>query len=152
MTTITYKRRTSPLFALTPQEHDTLSTYGWKNLDLFKQDRGNQSAWFDITSRIRFGFELARDYCDDMTTLELKLCYDTCVKIPQRAMSSDVHVWSMTQTEIDTISVCLDMVDQIQRKLPKMAMAKVMRSVVTEMRKQYIPKEELLPLPPKRVR
>lgn len=150
--TVNYRRTNNVLIALTEQEHKALSSAGWDNLEKFKQGRGDHTAWFNIATRMRFALELSTLFYEEVTSVAVKLSYDTCVGVYTRATSTEPAVWVMTEFEISHIEQVLEVLDTMQRSLLRKDMAAAMRKVVTHMRSKYVKDHKLQPLPPKRLR
>ena len=149
---VTYRRTNNVLVALTEQEHKALSAAGWDNLEKFKQGKGTHTAWFNVATRMRFALELSTLFYEEVTSVAIKLAYDTCVGVYTRATSTKPAIWTMTEFEIEHIEQVLEVLETMQRSLLRKDMAVAMRKVVTHMRSKYVKDHHLQPLPPKRLR
>lgn len=147
-----YARKATVMMKLTEQEHKELSSAGWFNLEKFKQGKGVYTNWFNIAFRLRFGLDVAKEYYEDLTVLELKLCYDKVIAIISRPDQAPDAPLYMTKEEIESVALGLEAVDTMQRQVLRKDMAPLMRGAVMYMRNKYAADKRLQPLPPKRLR
>ena len=144
-----FKRKVTPVFALTEAELKELSDMGWNPIKKFELGCATKQDWFELTLRVKFALELSKDHYELITTLELQQSYDAMMQVLDRAVVMGTGVWSMTPQEKELTSAALEAADQMQTQIPRRVMAPILRSCVVQMRQQFVKDEKLTPLPPK---
>lgn len=130
MSILRYERVTTTAFALTEIQQRALIEYGWKGVRLLESGKGDKTSWFDTTARLRFGLEMSNRYYETVTSLGMKLGYDSAVDVMLRAQSKSFEVWTITSGELDNIKAALEAIDTMQRVHTRRDMAPVLRQAV----------------------
>lgn len=149
---IVFRRKATVMMKLTEAEHTKLSAVGWDSLAVFRRGKGDYTNWFNLAFRLRFGLNLANEYYEDVTALEIKLCYDKAIGIINRPDAKPGAPLYMTEEEFDSVTSGLEALDVMQREMLRRDMAPILRNAAVYMRARYVADRSAQPLTPKRIR
>lgn len=132
------KPNSTVLFKFTEDEHRKINTPYRDSLERLKNNRGNQTDWFNCTHRVRTAVDISKEVCEDVTTLALIAAYQRCEAIEVRAREVDHAKWEATEEDISWIAEAFDVVEELQRTVPRKLFATAAIKSDNYLRDKYI--------------
>lgn len=116
MTLVLKKRKlktyTPITIAIPKAQQDAIKRVPRISLQAFKNNKQTPTDWYNLTFRIKIGYDLAKSvYTDDAVT-SMQEILDTLIVIKDRYIVS--KIMQMNQSEIDLVEMGLDAIDQMQ--------------------------------------
>lgn len=103
----------TPITIAVPKHlQDELKRVPRASFQAFLDNKQNLTDWYNITFRIKIGYELAVKIYTEEAVQGMKNALDACMNIKDRYL--DIKVMSMTLLESDLIELGLDATDQMQ--------------------------------------
>lgn len=132
------KPKSTVLFKFTEDEHRKINIPYRRSLERLKNNTGNQTDWFNCTHRVRTAVDVAKEVCEDVTILALVSAYQKCEAIEERARVVNHTKWEATKDELEWMEEAFDVVEELQRTIPRKIFATAAIKSDTYLRDKYI--------------
>lgn len=103
----------TPITIAVPKHlQDQIKKVPRQSLQAFLENRQTPTDWYNLTFRIKIGYDLAKEVYTQEAVDGMKQVLDACIAIKERYLQT--KVMSMTLLESDLIEMGLDATDQMQ--------------------------------------
>lgn len=120
---------------LTEEEHQKLILPPRESLKRYRDRIQDANDWFVLTFRIRGGLLAAELHCENDVIQQLKKAHDILMKSNEAYQKDANHNWELNSFDFLIVADAVDMIDVIQREVPRETMMFAVRKSYNEMQK-----------------